>query len=31
MLEEAVEEIRHIDSAVQQDIEDNYITEGLVP
>lgn len=30
-LEQAVEEIRHINIAVQQDIEDNYITEGLVP
>ena len=27
-LEEAVELIGHINTAVQQDIEDNYITEG---
>lgn len=26
--DQAVEEIRHINLAVQQDIQDNYITEG---
>lgn len=29
MLSDAVEELRHINTAVQQDIQDQIITEGL--